>query len=96
MSLNEAQSELRLAASLTAESQLFLDYVRAERSARPYIGRHLKYLDQIVQTHISTLEQASPEPDAASTAHECLTDLRQLAAQLATAQQQMKDAGRRS
>jgi hypothetical protein len=96
MSLDEAQSELKLAASLTAESQLFLDYVRAERSTRLYIARHLKYLEQTVQTHIRTLEQASPEPDAAATAKESLTDLRQLAAQLANAQQQMKNAGRRS
>ena len=96
MSLGEAQSELRLAGSLTAESRLFLDYVPAERSTRPYIARHLQYLEQTVQRHIRTLEQASPEPDAAATADQCLTDLRQLSAELANAQQQMKDAGGRS
>lgn len=92
---DDARAELKQAASLTAESQLFIDYMRAERSTRPYIERHLEYLSKAVQQQTRTLEEARPEPDAATAVDECLSALRRLKTQLKKAQEQMKNADRR-
>jgi hypothetical protein len=96
MSRDDARSELKLAASLKAESELFIGYMRAAHATRPLIGRHLNYLEQTVSREIVSLEQATPGPGAAGAIHECMTDLRQLQAQLKTVQEQMKNPDGRS
>ena len=79
---NEALSEIRLADSFAAESQMFVDYLFAGRSTRSYAEGHAGYLEDAIANEINQLQRATPESVAATAVRECLTALGQLRDQI--------------
>lgn len=91
---DEARSEIRLADSFAAESQMFVDYVFAGRSTRSYAEGHAGYIEDAVANEIKQIQQAAPEPGAATAARECLTALEQLRDQIGGIRKNVDDRER--
>jgi hypothetical protein len=62
ISHDELQSKLRLAASLAAETTLFIDYVRQQRATDQYAKGHIQYLSSEVDRLAKELHHALPTP----------------------------------
>ncbi len=91
---DEARSEIRLADSFAAESQMFVDYLFPGRSTRSYAEGHAGYLEDAIAKEIKQLQQATPEPGVATAVSECLTELEQLRDQIAGIQKNLGDRNR--
>jgi hypothetical protein len=66
----QAQSELRQASSLAAESELFTDFVRQGKATRRYAEGHAAMLGDEIAQSAKELDEASPEPGAQDSVRE--------------------------
>jgi len=91
---DEARSEIRLADSFAAESQMFVDYLFAGRSTRSYAEGHAGDLEDAIANEIKQIQQAAPEPGTGTAARECLTALEQLRDQIGGIRKNVDDRDR--
>jgi hypothetical protein len=82
MSREEARSEIRSAVSLTAESELFVEFVRGGHATRHYAEGHAAYLKDSVTRSVEELEQTTPEASIQNVTAECIQLLKQLSGEL--------------
>ena len=86
MSREEARSEIRSAVSLSAESEMFIDYIRRGSATRSYAEGHARYLEQEAKRSIDDLERAVPEADVEGEVRKCATQLKRLDRELSDVQ----------
>jgi hypothetical protein len=72
---DEMRSRLRSALSFTAETDMFVDYLRQGRATRHYAQEHAAYLEEAVSRSAKELEQAGPARGAESVLGECKIQL---------------------
>ena len=80
---DQALSMTRSAISFTAESELFIDAIRQQRTTRRYAEGHLEYLADAVRQSALDLDRAVPTPDAVRAAGECRVQVALLLRELA-------------
>ena len=71
----EAQSDIRSAASYAAESETFIDFVLQGRATDPYAVGHAASLYDQTQRLSKELENSTTEPEAAESVRECRKQL---------------------
>jgi hypothetical protein len=79
---DELRSEIRLAGSFAAESEMFIDFVLQGQATRRYAEAQATYLEDEVEQSAHELERASPESGTEDAFRECRTQLRMLASEL--------------
>jgi hypothetical protein len=79
---DELQSQLTSAASLAAEAELFVDYVRQERATRNYAEGHRQYLADQVDRASRELREAIPGEVSERKLKECRSELDSFATEL--------------
>src|SRR5437764_3858561 len=71
----QLRSQLTSAASLAAEAETFIDYVRQNRLTRNYAEGHMEYLADEVKRSAKELREETPGPGTQSTFREYLAQL---------------------
>lgn len=79
---DELQSQLTSAASLAAEAEVFVDYVRQNRATRNYAEGHREYLADEVNRSSRELREAIPGEVSEKKLQECRSELDSLASEL--------------
>lgn len=82
ITLDESQSQLTSAASLAAEAEIFVDYVRQNRATRNYAEGHREYLADEVNRSSRELHEAIPGQVSEEKLQECRSELDSLAKEL--------------
>jgi hypothetical protein len=82
---DELQSQLTSAASLAAEAEIFVDYVRQNRVTRNYAEGHTEYLADQVNCSLRELREAIPGEVSELKLQECRSELNSFAAELEAA-----------
>jgi hypothetical protein len=72
---DELQSQLTFAASLAAEAEIFVDYVRQNRATRNYAEGHREYLADEVNRSSRELHAAIPGEVSEEKLQECRSEL---------------------
>jgi hypothetical protein len=80
---DEARSKIKSALSFTAESEMFIDYIRQGRSTRPYAQGHALYLEDEVKRSIQELGHGVPGSGTQNAIRECIAGLNSLDRELA-------------
>src|ERR1051326_9126914 len=62
LSKDELRSQLTSAKSLTAETEMFLDYLRQHRPTKPFARGHVEYLTEEAERAGKELQGSSPAP----------------------------------
>jgi hypothetical protein len=75
ISRDEAQSEIRSAQSLAAESELFINFVIQGHSRQHYAEEHADYLEKLAADSAKDLAGATAEPDAEEYVRTCRAGL---------------------
>lgn len=78
LSHDELRSDITKAISLAAETELFADFVREQRSTAQYAKAHPAFLNAEIEDSIKQLEQSKPEADDESTVRLLSTGLHAL------------------
>src|SRR5437764_9640603 len=60
LTTDEVRSQLLSARSLAAETEMFLDYVRANRATKHYAQGHIEYLTEEMERSREELHESSP------------------------------------
>jgi hypothetical protein len=89
ISRDEVRSEIGLAASIVAESELFVDYLRQGSFTRTYAEQHASYLEDAAKQLEQELDPAAAEPGTEAAADKCRIQLRRLRHELSA----IRDAG---
>ena len=82
----EMLSYFKIAHSLAAESEMFIEYVQQGKSTRHYSEAHAVYLEDLAWQTAKELRRAIPEPASRSASLECQTELEMLARDIAAIQ----------
>lgn len=93
LSREDVRSEIRIAVSFTAESELFVNFIRSGHSTRHYAEGHAAYLDDAVKQSLNELERAVPEPKIQYAVGECITQLKRLERELSGIRPALKSEG---
>jgi hypothetical protein len=72
---DEVRSQIRLATSLAAETEMYVDYVRQGRVTRLFAREHAIRLQDTAKELMEELERAEPGPGAGTAVHECRMQL---------------------
>lgn len=79
---DELQSQLTSAASLAAEAEIFVDYIRQNRATRNYAQGHREYLADQVKRASRELREAIPGQVSEEKLQECGSELDSFANEL--------------
>lgn len=79
---DELKSKLRLAASIAAETNTFIDYVEQKRATSQYAKAHLEYLASELRDTTKELSDALPPADAEAQFTAAREELQALASRL--------------
>jgi hypothetical protein len=82
ISRDEVRSEIGLAVSIVAESELFVDYLRQGSSTRTYAEQHASYLEDAAKQLEQELDPAAADSGTEAAADRCRIQLRRLRAEL--------------
>ena len=84
ISRDELRSQLTSAASIAAEAETFIDYIREDRAPRSYAEGHITFLVVEVDRSSKELEKAAPEVGIEPQFLECREQLHYLGQALRT------------
>src|SRR3954462_15549482 len=68
---DEARSEVRMALSFTAESQLFIDLILRDHITAEFAEGHARYLEDEIKETEKQLRGASPDPSVEMALRDC-------------------------
>ena len=79
---DQIRSEIRLARSFAAESEMFIDFVLEGRATRPYAEEHAAYLEDAVEQSAKEIEGRATDSVAEDSVRECRAQLAMIAREL--------------